>query len=141
MLIPKWLLEKVFSATDRFSAERDRQTENCLNRILEAKQNEVNAMQVLKDQHIKHLEDIIAEVKKERDHERARAESAIDILLRKNHTPSITDAAAGKDAIEAALKQSAEMEKAQVLAGIFHSVNEVGEEGIDLPSKQERPTQ
>ncbi len=84
MFIPKYFFEKFIGLLEAQHALSQRQTEDSLQRVIDAKNSEVAAIVEAKDQQIGVLYADLAAAKGQIDHERQRAEAAIDILLTKN---------------------------------------------------------
>lgn len=81
MFIPKYFFEKFVALLEAQHLLAQRQTEDSLQRVLDAKNSEVAAVVAVKDQQISVLYADLAAAKEQISHERQRAEAAVDILL------------------------------------------------------------
>lgn len=81
MFVPKYFFEKFIALLESQYHLSQRQTEDGLQRVLAAKNAEVAAVVAAKDVQIAFMEKSITDLQDAVNHERTRAEAAIDILL------------------------------------------------------------
>ncbi|SRR5258708_2312068 len=84
MFVPKYLFDRFMAMQDATFQSGQRITETGLQRVLAAKDSEVAAVIAAKTEQVEMLQETVAELRKLIDHERQRAEAAVDILLTKN---------------------------------------------------------
>ena len=101
MFVPRYFFEKFMSLLEVQHALSVRQTEDSLQRVLDAKNSEVKAVIAAKDEQILFLTTALAEQRELVGHERQRAEAAVDLLLtRDSGTGPIRNADLIRDAAE-----------------------------------------
>lgn len=84
MFVPKHLFDKFMEMQSTTFASGQKITEQALQRVLSAKDSEVRAVIAAKNEEVEALKRTVTELRAQIDHERHRAEAAIDILLTKN---------------------------------------------------------
>jgi hypothetical protein len=110
-----------------------------LGTVLQAKQKEVDYLRQVKDEQIASLKEQLVAYSKLVDHERARAEAAIDrLLFRETQLPPIANADILRSQGEADTLRAEEARiKDAQLASVFKSINDTGEDD----SRSDGPTE
>lgn len=139
MWAPKFLFDKLMHTYELFVSIHRQDVEFNLNNVLQAKQSELNFLMKVKDEEIAFLKDQVQSYSKLVDHERARAEAAIDrLLVREAHVPPVANADLAKSIGEQdTLAAEAARRKEKELETIIAMVNGVGEDaGEESPTEK-----
>lgn len=139
MFCPKPIFDKLTQTYEMAMSQTRQSVDVSIDRILAAKDNELKAIIQAKDEQISFLKSEVERLVSLFDHERCRAEAAVDGLLNKiAETNSIRNA----DIEREMAKQNADPfgpEKSSTLSKIFSEVNTVGED-YGEENKDERLT-
>ena len=137
MFVPKYLFEKFVALLESQHAMSQRQTEDSLQRVLEAKNTEVVAVIAAKDEQVAFLQRALAASEAQVSHERQRAEAAVDILLTRDgnagpiRNADLIRAAAEREAAGAGATVPRPPDRRDALAKIHAQLNDVLGEGGD----------
>lgn len=138
MFVPKYFFDKFIEMIEKNYAIGQNFTERGLQRVLEAKDSEVKAVIAAKDVQITFMAETIKDLKASVDHERQRAEAAVDILLTKNGDAGpIRNADLIREAAEREAKEGSRgvprPDPAKAFHDVMKSLGQVGEDDDDGP--------
>jgi SpoVK/Ycf46/Vps4 family AAA+-type ATPase len=126
MFLPKWVFEKFAHSYDAFLTSSRSHTELSLTRVINAKNSEVSSVLAAKEAQVKFLSDQAEKLQKQVEHERLRAEAAIDRLLAQQRIYPVSAADLERQAQEkAANEPPLPPEKKKTVDDIMAQVNSV----------------
>lgn len=124
MIVSKWLVEKLMGQSDKANDANAAMFQKSLAIALEAKQAEVNAVVAAKDEQIEFLKVQIAELTNLVNHERSRAEAAIDQILNFSKAAAVSNADLARTATEKEIEKLSKEDRVKEVSKIFDDVNE-----------------
>lgn len=137
MFVPARLFDRFMEMQALLLATNKRVVEESLQRVLDAKDTEVGAIVAAKEDQIRALHLTINNLRAQVEHERHRAEAAIDILLTKNgEAGPIRNADLIRESAEREAKEPKGKSPNNAMGQFLKAISGVGEDIDDGPTIQ-----